>query len=251
VRLASVLTRGMAVAVVAAGVALMFGLSQTWTQGASTPQQASTQAIDGGAVDEASAVPILARAINEAPSPGGPQEGIQVHGQWTIEVRNPDGTMASHHDFENALHSTGATALSKLLARSVSVGQWEVYLEGGSNACMYNSSLATPCLLLEPSAAAPPAGYGFNTLIVSSPPYPDPDAGKLVLRGTATAQANGNISTVYTYLNTCLSNNAPANPCVWGGSFWPGGNAMTQASISPISVQTGQQVLVTVKISFS
>ena len=26
-----------------------------------------------------------------------PHEGITVHGHWTIDVKNPDGTVASHH----------------------------------------------------------------------------------------------------------------------------------------------------------
>jgi hypothetical protein len=41
-----------------------------------------------------------------AQSPGrepGMQEGVQVHGDWVIDVRNPDGTLAHHHVFRNAL----------------------------------------------------------------------------------------------------------------------------------------------------
>ena len=30
-------------------------------------------------------------------------EGIAVHGRWIIDVRNPDGTLVSHQDFENAI----------------------------------------------------------------------------------------------------------------------------------------------------
>ncbi|MGC2530119.1 MAG: hypothetical protein WA639_20420, partial [Candidatus Acidiferrum sp.] len=37
------------------------------------------------------------------PASRGPSEGIQVHGHWTIEVRNPDGKVVSHTEFENAL----------------------------------------------------------------------------------------------------------------------------------------------------
>src|SRR5271168_3514589 len=32
-----------------------------------------------------------------------PHEGITVHGHWTIDVKNPDGTVASHHEFENSI----------------------------------------------------------------------------------------------------------------------------------------------------
>ena len=33
----------------------------------------------------------------------GTQEGIKVHGHWTIEVRNPDGKVVTHTEFENVL----------------------------------------------------------------------------------------------------------------------------------------------------
>src|SRR5439155_9641455 len=50
-----------------------------------------------------------------------PGDGIKVHGHWTIDVRNPDGALASHNEFENALEPGGASALSGLLGRSSTV----------------------------------------------------------------------------------------------------------------------------------
>jgi hypothetical protein len=44
-----------------------------------------------------------------------PDEGIKVHGHWTIELRDPDGTIAGHHEFKNALVNQGAQALAALL----------------------------------------------------------------------------------------------------------------------------------------
>ena len=40
---------------------------------------------------------------------GGRNEGIKVHGHWTIEVRNPDGKVVTHREFENALAQGGVT----------------------------------------------------------------------------------------------------------------------------------------------
>lgn len=54
---------------------------------------------------------------------GGNHEGIQVHGHWTIDVRNPDGKLASHTEFENSLQASGANTLTGLLS-----GQ---YVSGG------------------------------------------------------------------------------------------------------------------------
>ena len=39
----------------------------------------------------------------EKPSGKGTHEGITVHGHWTIEVRNQDGSLARHVEFENSL----------------------------------------------------------------------------------------------------------------------------------------------------
>src|ERR1035438_8313432 len=52
------------------------------------------------------------------PEARGKSEGIKVHGHWVIEIRNPDGSLASRHEFENALVTGiggGPTALVSLL----------------------------------------------------------------------------------------------------------------------------------------
>lgn len=51
----------------------------------------------------------------------GTREGIKVHGHWTIDIKNPDGSLASHHEFENALVQSGQTALSSVLSHNVTV----------------------------------------------------------------------------------------------------------------------------------
>lgn len=66
------------------------------------------------------------------PSRGGQHEGIKVHGHWTIEVRDADGTLVTHREFENALTSSGGGELARYLARSSTVGQWNVGLVGAS-----------------------------------------------------------------------------------------------------------------------
>jgi hypothetical protein len=38
-----------------------------------------------------------------APAPQGQQEGIAVHGHWIIDVRNPDGNLVKHVEFENSI----------------------------------------------------------------------------------------------------------------------------------------------------
>jgi len=68
-------------------------------------------------------------------------DGIAVHGHWTIDVRNPDGKLASHHEFENALEPSGAIALAGLLGRQFQAATWRLDLVGqnASGACVQTS----------------------------------------------------------------------------------------------------------------
>ena len=50
-------------------------------------------------------------SVNALESQGGPQKGIKVYVHWTIEVRDPDGKLAAHREFENALEPSGAEHL--------------------------------------------------------------------------------------------------------------------------------------------
>src|SRR6267378_4379919 len=61
---------------------------------AQTPLQATAQA------------PAKTTASPASESKGGQKEGITVHGHWTIDVRNPDGTLVTHREFENAYIGT-------------------------------------------------------------------------------------------------------------------------------------------------
>jgi hypothetical protein len=75
----------------------------------------------------------IAAASTEKPIPPaakGQLEGITVHGHWTIDVKNPDGKLVSHREFENSLAPSngGASLLAALLGRVVTPGSWWVLL---------------------------------------------------------------------------------------------------------------------------
>jgi hypothetical protein len=78
-------------------------------------------------------VAIAGLSVPAAAQPG-PREGIKVHGRWTIEVRNPDGTLASRHEFNNSLvvsGGAGSGALVGLLGRAFrGIRQWQIGLNG-------------------------------------------------------------------------------------------------------------------------
>ena len=46
---------------------------------------------------------------------GSTSEGIEVHGDWTITVSNPDGTVDSVHEFSNELSTGNSLGADSLL----------------------------------------------------------------------------------------------------------------------------------------
>src|SRR5713226_5405287 len=59
---------------------------------------------------------------------------IQVHGHWVIEIRNPDGSLDSRREFDNALLPSGTVFLASLLGRQVHVAEWSVAVRGSDPA---------------------------------------------------------------------------------------------------------------------
>jgi hypothetical protein len=175
------------------------------------------------------------------------QEGIKVHGRWIIEVRNVDGTLAVRHDFQNALTPFGGTALSFLIARAGVSPTWSVHLHGPdpvSGPCLTNGGQPFPCQIYEPGRGYADSSVSANLTVSLSPANAlNPVNGvavKTVLRGTATAGRNADITDVGTLMN--LS--------------YPGGTGMgysfSQAKLPTIvKVVSGQIIQVTVEFSFS
>lgn len=164
----------------------------------------------------------------------GTSEGVKVHGHWTIEVRDPDGTLVSRRQFDNDLVPTGARDLSRVLAGSLEIaparrlGLWGVNLVGFTNSICPEA----PCTLQD-------VRYGdffsetpsLSVNLTVTAPDTGPNSGKLVLSGTFTASADGGVDAVDTTFN--FSN-------------------FTATTLgSTITVVNGQQILVTAIISFS
>jgi hypothetical protein len=156
-----------------------------------------------------------------AAEPGrGQSEGIKVHGGWTIEIRNPDGSLASRHEFENALYG-GQQLLAGLLGNVYSDVTWGIWMWGtaGGN--------CNPCVV----------GVTPNVPVDA---YGQP-AGTLELSGSTTVPGPGD--TGLFSLET-----------LWGGKL-RATNAQTSGSFSGrgvgISVREGQIVQIKVVFSFS
>ncbi len=185
--------------------------------------------------------------------------GIKVHGHWTIDVRKADGTLVSHHEFENALTSTGGLGLAQLLARGYTAGGWGILLDGG---LCQGQLIGGVCIIQEPSAPAG-AGQDSSDLSVSVPAAGQANAGLLVLKGSVTAQFAGQITTVRTRQSSCSPNASQtlgeltvsqcaaiaymgiilANPYIF--------DVTSRTLATPVPVGAGQFVQVTVVLSFS
>jgi hypothetical protein len=177
------------------------------------------------------------------PPAGGPREGIQVHGAWTIDVHNPDGSLASRTEFENALQ--GGLWLSQIMARGAAVGRWEVNLLANTGNLCGSSGR---CVVTE--SGAPDGDNVFKTLSVSAP-FSGTDATKLVLRGTAVASVSNTIHRVETLIWLCSEDIAPS-ACPTHNSPSNVGTQFTGATLgTPVSVSAGQTIDVTVRISWS
>src|SRR5262245_32132688 len=105
-------------------------------------------------------------SVSQATRPaGGAAEGIGVHGYWVIDVKNRDGSLASHTEFENALTSDGMVALVKTLQGLTTFSALYVELDSsGQQPCSFQFlSLTEP----SPCDIVPP-GVNLTGVIFSS-----------------------------------------------------------------------------------
>ena len=159
---------------------------------------------------------------------GGNHEGITVHGHWTIEVKNPDGKLVSHTEFENALvQPVGAVNLSSLLFGTIVPGGFWVRLtdgigDGGPCPSITTAfGLETNCILIGSLVSPEPAGFGDsetscggsaagvpNAIAATGPCFPlsissAPGGTGLAFSGTAIASTTDSITDVYLASITC------------------------------------------------
>ena len=163
--------------------------------------------------------PARATASAASESKGGQKEGIKVHGHWTIDVRNPDGKLVSHREFENALTVIGATSFANILGRQRTPYLWSILLLTGNVSPWLSNGNQYPGYIVEYNDSSPADFRTFKTLTVPVPTGTDangnpvPNANKLVLSGNATALGAGQIAGVRTDLTHCPANVLPGNPC--------------------------------------
>ncbi len=219
-------------------LALLAGLTMVVTLGL----MADVFAVAPGATEDIKSSAVPAYEVN-ATSPDRPAEGIAVHGHWTIEVRNPDGTLGERREFENELSDSGGEALASILTRQYSVGSWFILLNNTAGLTPWRAigSGRGPGTIYEVGGLAPFTYRNFDTLTVNM------TTSGLVLRGTATAQDDGGINTVATSFYRLSSTSPPSVTSTGASSV----ELTTTTLSSPVTLTAGQTVTVSVVISFS
>lgn len=155
-------------------------------------------------------------------------EAVSVHGDWVIEVRNPDGTLVSRTAFRNALEPDGAELLKGLVLRTAQVPVWTMGI-GGSRVGGGGSGAAYGATFREAAG-----GQSALTLSVA------PNGLAMTLEGRATPTQTVDINLVWT--GTTVQG-APANQ--------PTKPFTSKTLPNSVRVNAGQSVTVQVTFTFS
>lgn len=194
--------------------------------------------------------------------------GIKVHGWWVIEVRNRDGRVVTHREFENKLEGAeGAQVIMNGIGGTGEEGQWMIALPipcSASNFCVLGQSgepgpqsvpLAGDLISSFGGASTlncqgAPAGTCQQTLqlTVNNP------IGTLKLSGSVVAASSGSIGAVETATQQCYGplNSGPPTVSVQACQQIAPSSAQyfTGTTITPVPFSAGQTIDVAVTISF-
>jgi len=255
-------------------VVFSLGLSLTAASqapaGAASPMFAgSNSSVQNLSEAQAPAPGAQASAVATAGAPKGSNtvgQGLKVHGHWVIDIKNPDGTLAHHHEFENQLQAGGAAYLIGLISGYAVPSDGEIYVSStGTAPCKLSGSAVQGCAIVRSLTSSPAAttcaNYScFATLTYqTSQNYNLLASNYMVWSGSAVASQAGTIDSVQTYTGTCptgpigtpgsLTAISPATCTATAGQY--GINAFTGTTITAIPVANGQIIQVSVTISFS
>jgi len=200
--------------------------------------------------------------------------GVEMHGHWVIDVKNPDGTVAEHRDFENTIQPNGAGTLVLLMAGFIVPSDYGIVLSStGTGPCTAISSNGGACAIVRSLTSAPGyflcnngggPTYTCSTSLTSSTALNgNTNSGNtFTLAGTVTANQTGTINSVSAIIGVCptayygagdttYSTVSPATCNATTNSPTGGAIPISAATITAVNVTASQIVQVTVTISFS
>lgn len=254
----------------AATAALIALVTASITLPVSAQQAASAAPAAKATAPAGPAAKTVAQAEEEesAPAPKKPgQEGIKVHGHWVMDLKDKDGKVIEHRDFQNSLDRNNGTNLLIDLLTGVTVGgNMEIdAIKSGSGGILGNSgvlyTMLPPGTNVSSVACAGSTGLGssrfcFPNLTTTTQHDPVDSAGSLILHGQFTASADVVIDTVQTRNGGCFVTSGDFGPaqCAAGTNLPQYAQnifVFTGTGITPLTVLSGQTLAITVTISFS
>jgi hypothetical protein len=181
----------------------------------------------------------------------GAAEAIPVFGRWTLEVQNPDGTVAARRHFENALTLSGEVILADLLSGQRSPGLFAVALRdaNGGGPCEQPDGSPVNCVSADPTSGLVTQlnePYIFATLQTTTISSQSNGVYDVVeLSGYVDVADAGTIGVVATPFSECPAAVATAD-CTSRST-----RDFTRHTLSdPVSVIPNQRVAIQVRISF-
>lgn len=188
---------------------------------------------------------IVSTALAEGTGSGN-KEGIKVHGHWKIVVMNPDGTVDSITEFDNALAVApgGASRLVNLMTGSSVHGGWRIQLDGGASQPCDSAGTPTTCIISESGVPYIADTLHSTNLTITS------NTASITLSGSVVADYAATITGVSTDYASCLSAGTTIDSCRTTGPSYITEFTITSLGTPP-SVVPSQVIQVTVDISFS
>ena len=223
----------------------------------------------------------VADPVRQLSHAGGPQEGIKLHGHWTIDVKNPDGTLVKHSVFENQLQYDGTQYLTGLISGYAAAGDYAIYF---TNATAQATASPTTNVVCPAPASTTTSTFPYCSIVQNTTSQPGifhclhyvcvsgltvtPTFGSgvglpnVTLVGAITAPQAGAVVNVYIGFNGCNISSTTTPPQPTGaatitpqacetqivGSY---GGTMSGTTITPITVVAGQIIQITVAFTFS
>jgi hypothetical protein len=209
-------------------------------------------------------------------------QGITLHGHWTIDVKDPDGTLVKHNSFENQLQYDGTQYLTALLSGYAAAGDYAIYF---TNATATPTASATTNVVCPAPASTTTSTFPYCSIVQNINTQPGifhcqhyvcvsgltatPTFGSGVglpnftLAGSITAPQAGAVVNVYVGFAGCniASTTTPVPTPTGPATITPAaceasitnyyGGTMSGTTITPITVVAGQIIQITVSYTFS
>lgn len=272
----------LAVLFVAVPVLLFTGRATAQEHGTPTALPGAATGMSTAQTSAAKGFAPIADPVRQLRSAAGPQEGIKLHGHWTIDVKNPDGTLVKHNVFENQLQYDGTQYLTALISGYAAAGDYAIYFTNATAtptaspttnvvcpAPASNTTSTFPyCSIVQNVNSQPGLFHCLHYVCVSGltvTPTFGSGAGlpNVTLVGAITAPQAGAVVNVYIGFAGCniASTTTPLPQPTSAATITPAacetsttnsfGGTMSGTTITPITVVAGQIIQITVAFTFS